>query len=192
MKKLVFATNNQNKLKEVRKALPNLEIVSLKEIECFEELAEEQDTLQGNAQQKAEYVYKTYGVPCFADDTGLLINALDGAPGVYSARYAGPKCDSEDNMDLVLKNLEGIKDRKAQFKTVICLFNDDGPSFFEGEAEGEILTERTGADGFGYDPIFKPSGYDLSFAQMNIDDKNAISHRGRAVKKFIKFLATAN
>lgn len=192
MKKLVFATNNQNKLKEVRKALPNLEIVSLKEIECFEELAEEQDTLQGNAQQKAEYVYKTYGVPCFADDTGLLINALDGAPGVYSARYAGPKCDSEDNMDLVLKNLEGIKDRKAQFKTVICLFNDDGPSFFEGEAEGEILTERTGADGFGYDPIFKPSGYDLSFAQMNIDDKNAISHRGRAVKKFIKFLSTAN
>ena len=189
MKKLVFATNNQNKLKEVRKALPNLEIVSLKEIECFEELAEEQDSLQGNAQQKAEYVYNTYGVPCFADDTGLLIDALNGSPGVYSARYAGPKCDSEDNMDLVLKNLEGIQNRKAQFKTVICLFNDDGPSFFEGEVDGEILGERTGGDGFGYDPIFKPEGYDLSFAQMSMDDKNAISHRGRAVRKFIASLS---
>ena len=189
MKKIVFATNNQNKLKEVRKALPELEIVSLKEIECFEELAEEQDTLEGNAQQKAEYVFKTYGVPCFADDTGLLIDALDGAPGVYSARYAGPKCDADDNMDLVLKNLSGLTDREAKFKTVICLFNNEGPKFFDGEVDGEILTERTGADGFGYDPIFKPSGYDLSFAQMSMDDKNAISHRGRAVRKFIEFLS---
>lgn len=189
MKKIVFATNNANKLKEVRKALPELEIVSLKEIECFEELAEEQDTLEGNAQQKAEYVFKTYGVPCFADDTGLLINVLDGAPGVYSARYAGPKCDSEDNMDLVLKNLEGVQERQAKFKTVICLFNEEGPKFFEGEVEGEILNTRTGEDGFGYDPIFKPSGYDLSFAQMTMDDKNAISHRGRAVRKFIEFLS---
>ena len=137
MKKLVFATNNQNKLKEVRKALPNLEIVSLKEIECFEELAEEQDTLQGNAQQKAEYVYKTYGVPCFADDTGLLINALDGAPGVYSARYAGPKCDSEDNMDLVLKNLEGLPFYKAKdyFSEIVLSLSSFERLYHQGYSE---------------------------------------------------------
>lgn len=188
MKKIVFATNNLNKLKEVREALPQLKIVSLKEIGCFEELPEEQDTLQGNARQKAEYVFNNYGVPCFADDTGLIISALDGAPGVYSARYAGPECDSEKNMDLVLENMMDKFDRSANFKTVICLFNFEGPSFFEGEVEGEILKERTGDDGFGYDPIFRPTGYDLSFAQMNMEEKNKISHRGRAVRKFIEFL----
>jgi XTP/dITP diphosphohydrolase len=189
MKKIVFATNNQNKIKEVRKALPSVKIVSLQDIKCFEELLEEQDSLRGNAQQKAEYVYKTYGVPCFADDTGLLIDALNGAPGVYSARYAGPKCDSEDNMNLVLKNLEGNQNRKAQFKTVICFFNDNGPTFFEGEVDGEILNERSGLGGFGYDPIFKPLGYDLSFAQMSMEDKTLISHRGKAVRDFIKYFS---
>ena len=189
MKKIVFATNNQNKLKEVIAALPQFEIVSLKEIECFEELPEEQDTLQGNAQQKAEYVFKNYKVPCFADDTGLLIDALDGAPGVYSARYAGPECDSEKNMNLVLENLKGENNRSAQFKTVICLFNENGPQFFEGEVEGEMLEERTGTDGFGYDPIFRPSGYDESFAQMSMETKNEISHRGRAVKKLVAYFA---
>ena len=188
MKKIVFATNNLNKLKEVREALPQLKIVNLKEIGCFEELPEEQDTLQGNARQKAEYVFNNYGVPCFADDTGLIINALDGAPGVYSARYAGPECDSEKNMDLVLQNMAGKFDRTAHFKTVICLFNHKGPSFFEGEVTGEILKERTGDDGFGYDPIFRPTGYNLSFAQMSMEEKNEISHRGRAVRKFIDFL----
>lgn len=188
MKKIVFATNNLNKLKEVKAALPNIEIVSLKDINCLEELPEEKDTLQGNAQQKAEYVYQNYGVPCFADDTGLLIDALNGAPGVYSARYSGPECDQEKNMDLVLENLDGVKERGARFKTVICFLDEQGPKFFEGEVLGEILTERTGEEGFGYDPIFKPEGFELSFAQMSIKDKNVISHRGRAVKKLVEFL----
>lgn len=188
MKKIVFATNNPNKLIEVRKALPQLEIISLKEIACFEELPEEKDTLLGNAQQKAEYVFKKYGVPCFADDTGLIINALDGAPGVYSARYAGPDCNSEKNMDLVLENMLEKLDRTAYFKTVICLFDQNGPTFFEGKVEGNILKERTGDDGFGYDPIFTPNGYDLSFAEMSIEEKNIISHRGKAVLKFVDFL----
>ena len=188
MKKIVFATNNSNKLKEVREALPDFDIVSLKQIQCFDELPEEKDTLQGNAQQKAEYVFNRFGVPCFADDTGLLINALGGDPGVYSARYAGLDCDSEKNMDLVLKNMTNQEERSALFKTVICYFNGNGPRFFEGEVEGEILKERTGDDGFGYDPIFRPIGYDLSFAQMSMETKNEISHRGRAVKKLVGFL----
>lgn len=189
MKKIVFATNNPNKLKEVKEALPNIEIVSLKEIGCLEELPEEQDTLKGNAQQKAQYVFDNYGVPCFADDTGLLIDALDGAPGVYSARYAGPECDSEKNMDLVLENLKSLSNRSAKFQTVICLFDAEGPQFFNGEVQGEILTERTGDEGFGYDPIFKPTGYDQSFAEMSMELKNEISHRGKAVREFIAFLS---
>ncbi|MAW65514.1 MAG: non-canonical purine NTP pyrophosphatase, RdgB/HAM1 family [Flavobacteriales bacterium] len=190
MKKIVFATNNPNKLDEVRKALPHIQILSLKDIECFDELPEERDTLEGNAQQKAEYIYDKFKVPCFSDDTGLLINALNNEPGVYSARYAGPESDSEKNMDLVLKNLSETEEREAYFKTVICFFNEEGPKLFEGVVNGDILTERVGNDGFGYDPIFKPSGYDLSFAQMSIEIKNEISHRGLAVKKLIKYLTT--
>jgi len=190
MKKIVFATNNPNKLDEVRKALPHIQILSLKDIECFDELPEERDTLEGNAQQKAEYIYDKFKVPCFSDDTGLLINALNNEPGVYSARYAGPERDSEKNMDLVLKNLSETEEREAYFKTVICFFNEEGPKLFEGVVNGDILTERVGNDGFGYDPIFKPSGYDLSFAQMSIEIKNEISHRGLAVKKLIKYLTT--
>ena len=153
MKKIVFATNNLNKLDEVRKALPHIQILSLKDIKCFDELPEERDTLEGNAQQKAEYIYDKFKVPCFSDDTGLLVNALNNEPGVYSARYAGPERDSEKNMDLVLKNLSETKERDAYFKTVICFFNQEGPQLFEGIVEGDILTERNGTDGFGYDPI---------------------------------------
>ena len=188
MIKIVFATYNQNKLKEVRKALPKINVLSLKEVQCFEELPEEKDTLEGNAQQKAEYVYTKYGVPCFADDTGLIIQALNGEPGVYSARYAGPECDSEKNMDLVLQKLINKEHRNAHFKTIICFFNGEGPKLFDGVVEGSILKERTGNDGFGYDPIFLPNGYDLSFAQMSIEKKNEISHRGIAVRKFIQYL----
>lgn len=190
MKKIVFATNNPNKLKEVRKALPQIQVLSLEDIECFEELPEERNTLEGNAQQKAEYVFEKYGVPCFADDTGLLIRALNNEPGVYSARYAGPECDSEKNMELVLQNLINKKKRNAYFKTVICFLNEDGPLLFDGIVEGVILKERTGCDGFGYDPIFQPLGYNLSFAQMSIEKKNEISHRGIAVRKFIKYLSS--
>jgi len=186
--KIVFATNNLNKIEEVQKALPNVELVSLKSIGCTEELAEEQDTLKGNAQQKAEYVFKKYGFPCFADDTGLLIDALNGAPGVYSARYAGSACDSENNMDLVLKNLEGQENRIARFETVICLFDETGPTFFGGVADGKILECRQGGKGFGYDPIFSPAGFDLSFAEMTMEQKNEISHRGKAVRKLVKAL----
>ena len=189
MMRIVFATNNQNKLKEVREALPQYEIVGLKDIGCFEELAEEQDTLKGNAQQKAEYVYNKYNSVCFADDTGLLIDALNGAPGVYSARYSGTDCDSQKNMDLVLSNLNGIQNRKAKFKTVICLFDENGPTFFNGEVEGEILEIRTGNEGFGYDPIFQPKGYQQSFATMQRNEKNKISHRGLAIEKLVTFLA---
>lgn len=186
--KIVFATNNLNKINEVQKALPNVELVSLEAIGCTEELAEEQETLHGNAQQKAEYVFKKYGFPCFADDTGLVIEALNGEPGVYSARYAGPACDSEDNMDLVLKRLSGIENRSAYFQTVVCLFNENGPTFFEGKADGEILTARQGGKGFGYDPIFSPSGFDESFAEMTTMQKNEISHRGKAVRKLVNAL----
>jgi XTP/dITP diphosphohydrolase len=190
MKKIVFATNNPNKLDEVRKALPNIQILSLKDIKCFDELPEERDTLEGNAQQKAEYIYDKFKVPCFSDDTGLLIKSLNNEPGVYSARYAGPDRNFESNIDLVLKKLFNIEEREAYFKTIICFFNEDGPKLFDGVINGDILTKRTGDEGFGYDPIFKPTGYDLSFAQMSIEIKNEISHRGLAVKKFIKFLNT--
>ena len=188
MKKIVFATNNPNKLKEVRSALPKIQVLGLDDIECFEELPEDRNTLEGNAQQKAEYVFQKYGVPCFADDTGLLIRALNNEPGVYSARYAGPECDSEKNIDLVLKKLTDIEHRNAHFKTVICFFNGEGPKLFEGIVQGSVLKERTGYEGFGYDPIFQPSGYDSSFAQMSIQQKNEISHRGIAVRKFIEYL----
>ena len=190
MKKIVFATNNPNKLDEVRKALPHIQILSLKDIKCFDELPEERDTLEGNAQQKAEYIYDKFKVPCFSDDTGLLIKSLNNEPGVYSARYAGPDRNFESNIDLVLKKLFNIEEREAYFKTIICFFNEDGPKLFDGVINGDILTKRTGDEGFGYDPIFRPTGYDLSFAQMSIEIKNEISHRGLAVKKFIKFLNT--
>ena len=188
--KIVFATHNNNKLKEVAALLPHLELLSLTDIGCTEEIPETADTLEGNAIIKANHVTKTYGYPCFADDTGLLVDALNGAPGVFSARYAGEHGNAEKNMSLLLKNLEGKTDRAACFKTMICLNLNDKQHLFEGICEGEILSERQGEEGFGYDPIFKPKGYDVSFAEMSLEEKGKISHRGLAVQKLIHFLQT--
>ncbi len=189
--KLVFATNNQHKLSELQAILGNkFQLLSLQEIGCNEEIPEEQDTLEGNASQKAWYVFNKYGYNCFADDTGLEIDALGGKPGVYSARYAGSSKDPEKNMEKVLKKLAKIKNRHARFRTVISLVINGVEEQFEGEIEGEILTERRGEEGFGYDPIFMPTGYQDTFAEMDMNVKNRISHRGRAVKKLVEFLIT--
>lgn len=189
MKDIIFASNNAHKLEEVRSILgEKYRIVSLKEIGCNEEIPEEQDTLQGNALQKARFVYERYHQNCFADDTGLEIAALDGRPGVYSARYAGLHCSFEDNMNKVLAELEGKTDRSACFRTVIALIWDNKEYLFEGRVDGEILCEKHGKDGFGYDPIFLPVGYGESFAEMSLSQKNAISHRGRAMEKLSQFL----
>lgn len=193
MNQLCFATNNLNKLAEIRKAVGNrYEILSLKDIGCNEALPETHETLEENSLEKASYVYEKFKVPCFADDTGLEIDALNGAPGVYSARYAGESCSFEDNMSLVLKNLEGMNQRTAQFRTVITLIGLGETKQFEGVAKGEMTVARSGAEGFGYDPIFKPQGYDVTFAEMSMEEKNEISHRGLAVKKLIDFLGTTS
>ena len=187
--KLVFATNNSNKLSEIRSLVPDgIEIFSLKDINCNEELPETNPTLQENALQKARYVFDNYGFNCFADDTGLEIDALGGEPGVYSARYAGEDCSAEDNMNKVLEKLEGEENRKAKFRTVIALIIDGKETLFEGECKGEITQTKSGVEGFGYDPIFIPNGYQLTFAEMNKVEKGAISHRGKAVKSLISFL----
>ena len=187
--KLVFATNNAHKLEEIREmAGGQYEIVSLKEIGCHEEIPEEQDTLEGNALQKARFVKERYGADCFADDTGLEIAALGGEPGVRSARYAGEGHDSEANMRKVLAKMEGVDVRRARFRTFIALILDGEEHLFEGEVRGEILREKHGAEGFGYDPIFRPEGFAESFAEMSLDAKNAISHRGRATRALIRFL----
>ena len=189
VKKIVFATGNPNKLKEIRSAISSFEIVGLKDLRITEEIPETGDTLKKNALQKAKYVYEKTGLDCFSDDTGLEIEALNYRPGVYSAMYAGPDCNAESNMRKVLKELEESTIRKAQFKTVIALILDGKEYFFEGAIKGDILKEKTGNDGFGYDPIFRPIGYKESFAEMSIAKKNEISHRGLAVKKLVKFLA---
>lgn len=187
--KLVFATNNEHKLKEVQKLLGNkIELLSLTDINCKEEIPEDFMTLEENALQKAEYVYKKYGVNCFADDTGLEVDALNGEPGVLSARYAGNEKDSQANMNKVLIKLAGVKNRKAKFRTVISLILDDEEYCFEGEVIGEIMEERSGTDGFGYDPIFKAEGFVKTFAEMSLDEKNQISHRARATQKLVDFL----
>ena len=186
---LVFATNNKHKLEEISHILDeHYKIVSLKEIGCNEDIAETAETLEGNALLKARYIHSRYGRDCFADDTGLEIDALEGKPGVYSARYAGPGHDHQKNMDKVLFEMAGQANRKAQFRTVIALILEGQVYLFEGIVKGEILTERHGDKGFGYDPIFKPDGFDLSFAEMDLDDKNEISHRGRATRKLAEFL----
>ena len=187
-KKIIFATANPNKLKEVRFAINNFEIVGLKDIGITEKIPETGATLKENAIQKAKYIYNKTGLNCFSDDTGLEIKALNNRPGVCSARYAGEDCNAEDNMKKVLKELSGIRKRRAQFKTVIALILNDKEYFFEGKVKGEILKEKTGSGGFGYDPIFKPIGYKETFADMSIGSKNKISHRGLAVKKLIAFL----
>ena len=189
--KIVFATHNQNKLKEVQKLVPStIELLSLSDIGCTEEILETANTLEGNAKLKANYVAKTYGYDCFADDTGLEVNALDGAPGVYSARYAGESVNAEANMQKLLTNLNGKTDRTAQFRTVIALNIYEKQHLFEGICKGIILNTKQGEKGFGYDPIFKPLAYDISFAEMDMEEKGNISHRGRAITKLISFLKT--
>jgi XTP/dITP diphosphohydrolase len=188
--KLVFATNNLNKLKEVQEMLQNsIELLSLKDINCFDEIDETEITLEGNAQLKADHITKKFGYNCFADDTGLEVESLDGKPGVYSARFAGEPSNSENNMQKLLLELENKKNRKAQFRTAVCL-NLDGKQFlFNGICKGEILTKKQGEKGFGYDPIFQPKRYKQSFAEMSSNEKNKISHRGLAIKKLVNFLS---
>lgn len=189
MHEIVFATNNQHKLGELRRIVGDrLHILSLTDIGCYEDIPETSVTLEGNARQKSRYIKEHYGYDCFADDTGLMVDALGGAPGVYSARYAGPGHDSEANMRLLLRNMEGVKERSARFVTVIALILDGKELTFEGCVEGEILTEPHGAGGFGYDPVFRPEGHDCSFAMMSADAKNAISHRGRATARMMEYL----
>lgn len=191
MKEIVFATNNAHKLRELREIVGDkINILSLADINCNEEIPETADTLKGNSFLKANYIKENYGYDCFADDTGLEIEALEGEPGVFSARYAGDDCNSENNIDKVLKNLSNEENRAARFVTVITLILENNVYTFEGEVKGEILTERHGKGGFGYDPIFKPIEADCSFAEMSADEKNAISHRGRAVAKLYAFLKT--
>ena len=188
--KIVFATGTPNKLKEINSAINCFKIVGLKDLGITEEIPETGDTLMKNALQKAKYVYDKTGFDCFSDDTGLEIEALNYRPGVYSAMYAGPDCNAEDNMQKVLLELDKTTNRNAQFKTVIALILNGKEHFFEGAIKGVILKEKAGVDGFGYDPIFRPTGYEESFAEMTIDQKNEISHRGLAVKKLITFLAS--
>ena len=188
-KKLVVATNNAHKLEEISAILGDeMELLSLKDINCHADIPETANTLEGNARQKAMYIYENYGMDCFADDTGLEVDALNGAPGVFSARYAGDGHDSEANMQKLLKELEGKENRKAQFRTAICLIMEGKEYLFEGIVKGEIIAEKRGGAGFGYDPIFVPEGYEQTFAELGNDIKNTISHRARAVEKLCKFL----
>ena len=188
-KTIIFATHNSNKVKEVAAQLAELyNVKSLTDIDCHEDILETEKTLQGNALIKARYVKENYGFDCFADDTGLEIDALNGEPGVYSARYAGENCTFEDNVDLVLSKLENESNRSARFRTVIALLQGEDEILLEGSVNGQIIKTKTGGDGFGYDPIFKPEGFEKTFAQMTIAEKNEISHRGKAVKKLIKAL----
>lgn len=189
MKQLVFATNNAHKLDEVRNILGDtFEILGMAQIGCHDDIEETADTFAGNALIKARYIKEKYGYDCFADDSGLEIEALGGAPGVYSARFAGEGHNSEKNMDKVLSLMQGKSNRNARFCTVVALVTGEGEYMFEGEIKGEILDERRGEGGFGYDPIFRPENETLTFAEMGDDRKNAISHRARAVKKLAEFL----
>ena len=190
--KLVFATNNKNKLSEIRDILgKDIEVLSLGDINCNVDIPETADTLEGNAMQKAEYIFEHYGMDVFADDTGLEVEALNGEPGVYSARYAGGEGhDSEANMQKLLRNLADKTNRKARFRTSIALILNGERYSFEGLVNGEIQKEKSGTSGFGYDPIFKPDGYDKSFAELGLEIKNKISHRANAIKKLSEFLKT--
>ena len=190
MKKIVFATNNSHKLEELRKLTEGkVEILSLNDINCNDDIPETADTLEGNALIKARWVKERYGYDCFADDTGLEVDALDGAPGVKSARYAGDSHDSQANMKLLLSNLSGIVDRKARFRTVIALIEGNEERLMDGVVEGDITEKPSGENGFGYDPIFRPEGYEVTFAEMGSDEKNKISHRGRAVSKLLDYFS---
>lgn len=184
-----FATNNRHKLKEVQSLLGDrFTLVTLNEIGCDEELLESQNTLEGNSLEKAAYVANKYQLPTFADDTGLFVEALEGAPGVHSARYAGPQRSDKDNIVLLLRNLEGATNRKAHFKTIVTLVDDSRIHQFEGLVNGSILAEKRGTGGFGYDPVFLPDGYETTFGEMSREVKNEISHRAAAIKKLVDFL----
>jgi XTP/dITP diphosphohydrolase len=190
---LVFATNNLNKLKEVQALIPSyVKLLSLKDIGCFEDVPETQTTIEGNAKQKAEYIKLHYGFDCFADDTGLEVEALNNEPGVYSARYAGAQRNANDNMNLLLKNLKEKTNRNAQFKTVIALHLNGELKTFTGICKGEITMEESGEKGFGYDPIFIPNGHKQTFAEMELTLKNSIGHRGKAVNKLVSVLNDMN
>lgn len=187
--KLVFATNNLNKIKEVQSLIPsNIQVLSLTDIGCIEDIPETQLTIEGNAIQKANYIKETYGYDCFADDTGLEVEALHNEPGVYSARYAGEQRNAEDNMNLLLENLKDNPNRRAQFKTVIALSLNNKIYTFTGICLGDITIEKHGDKGFGYDPVFKPLGYNQTFAEMSLEDKNQIGHRGKAIRELVLFL----
>lgn len=188
---LVFASNNKNKIAEIQSMLPeSIKILSLEDINCFEDIPETADTIEGNAILKADYVTQKYGYDCFADDTGLEVNALNGEPGVYSARYAGEQKNADDNMDKLLEALKNKENRSAQFKTVITLNLKGKQYLFTGIAKGEITQTKTGTNGFGYDPIFKPENFNETFAELSLATKNTIGHRGKAVKQLIDFLST--
>ncbi len=187
--KIVFASNNKNKIQEIQSMLPvTIQILSLESIGCFEEIPETANTIEGNAIMKANYISEKYGFDCFADDTGLEVESLNGKPGVYSARYAGEQRNSDDNMDLLLRELLDKSNRKAQFKTVIALNFEGKQNLFTGIVSGEITLEKMGTGGFGYDPIFKPYGYENTFAELALEVKNEIGHRGKATKMLLKFL----
>ncbi len=189
MKKLVFATNNPHKLRELQQILADkFELLSLNDINCTEDIPETAETIEENSMQKAEYVYKKYGFDCFADDTGLEIEALNGRPGVYSARYAGEEKNMDKNIEKILSELSGKDNRKARFKTVITLILNGEKHQFEGIVNGKIIEEKRGESGFGYDPVFMPDSYNITFAEMDAEEKNRISHRGRAVQKLVEFL----
>ncbi len=189
--KLVFASNNPNKIKEIQAQLPaHIQIVGLKDIGCTEDIPETANTIEGNAQLKADYVTQKYNLPCFADDTGLEVDALNGEPGVFSARYAGEQKSDHDNMNKLLQNLQNKDNRNAQFKTVIHLNLPNMQKIFTGIAKGEITETKIGDQGFGYDPIFKPENQNRTFAQMTLQEKAVISHRGKAVEQLIQFLNT--
>jgi len=185
---LVFASNNKNKIQEIQLLLPeSIQLLSLEDIGCLEEIPETAPTIEGNAIQKANYITEKYGFPCFADDTGLEVEALNGDPGVYSARYAGEQKNANDNMDKLLANLKGYSNRKANFKTVICLNIDGKQHLFTGIINGKIIEEKIGTNGFGYDPVFIADGYSKTFAELTIEEKSAISHRGLAIKQLVEF-----
>jgi len=189
--KLVFATNNPNKLKEVQEMLPNtIELLSLSDINCYDEIDETEMSLEGNATLKADYITQKYGYDCFADDTGLEVESLNGKPGVYSARFAGEPCNSENNMQKLLTDLKNKSNRNAQFRTAVSLNINDANFLFEGICKGAILEKKQGEKGFGYDPIFKPENHTNSFAEMSSEEKNIISHRGIAIKKLVSFLSS--
>ncbi|WP_324069609.1 MAG: non-canonical purine NTP diphosphatase [Flavobacterium sp.] len=191
--KLVFASNNKNKIQEIQALVPNtIQIVSLEEIGCFEDIPETAVTIEGNAILKANYVTEKYGYDCFADDTGLEVKALNGAPGVYSARYAGEQKDANDNMDKLLFKLKDKTNRKANFKTVIALNLKGKQNLFSGIIHGKIIEEKIGTNGFGYDPIFVADGYNKTFAELSMEEKSTISHRGIAVKQLIEYFIKNN